>query len=287
MKKLIAAILLCFLQVTAMANENFQKGIELFEGKNYQGARKFFTEVIRHNPEHHQSYYYLGRIEFEEKKHETSIGHFDRAIAMDYNNFLYYFWRGRAHLDLLLKANLIMKPVYASRTLKDFEKAVELNPDDLESRIYLAEYYGQAPSIAGGSVMKSIAQFRTALTKHPQEPYLYAGLGNQYRNTGRYDSSFYFYKKGIEMNPEYPLIHYEMGKAGAISGRELILSEKSLTRSLEGGLDSWQQSDAFYPLGRVREQLNRKELARHAYEKCLEINGDHSECKKALRRLKN
>jgi tetratricopeptide (TPR) repeat protein len=285
MRKLVLTVSLCIILFAAMAND-IQIGIKLFESKNYLGARKFFTESIQKNPGHHISSYYLGRIDFEECKFAESISHFDRAISLDPNNYLYFYWRGRAHLDLLLNANLMMKAIYAGKTLKDFEKAVELNSEDLESRVYLAEYYGRAPSIAGGSIVKSIAHFKAALSKHPLEPYLYLSLGKQYMNAEKHDSSFYYFRKGVEINPNDPMIRYELGKAGAISGRELVLAEKSLTKSLEGGLDNWHQSDAYYQLGRVREQLNNKELAKIAYQECLKINGGHLECKKALRKLK-
>jgi tetratricopeptide (TPR) repeat protein len=271
-----------FIEVFADVN----RGIALFENKNYAEARVLFTDMLRNNPDHHISLYYLGKIDFEEGDFGSAIIFLDKAVSLAPNHFKYYFWRGRTNLELLFRANLIMKAVYASRTLKDFEKAVELNPNDLYSRIYLGEYYAQAPALAGGSVAKSIAHFRAAMINHPQERYLYVGLGNQYRNLGNYDSAFWFYGKGAEIDPHYPNLQYEMGKASASSGRNLLQAERSLLDALKNGLDDTNRADAFFQLGRVREQLNKNELSRDAYRRCLEINPDMGECRRALRRLK-
>jgi tetratricopeptide (TPR) repeat protein len=270
----------------AMATGDFQKGIELFERKNFMEARDFFTEILRSRPDHHVPLYYLGRIDFETGNFSGSIRFFTKAISMTSSNYEYYFWRGRANLELLFQANLMMKAVYAGRTLRDFEKAVELNPHDLESRIYLGEYYAQAPSIAGGSIPKAIAQFKAALSNHPGEGHLYRALGNNYRHLGNYDSAFYFHKKGVEIIHNYPMLHYELGKTGAVAGRELLLAEKSLIMAMQGRLDHWHHSDALYQLGRVREQLNKTELAGEAYNECLKMNPEHPECRKALRKMR-
>lgn len=269
-----------------VAMSDIRPGVALFNKTDYNGAEAFFNKYLQQHPEHAEANYYMGRIKFISESYNDAKDYLEIAIRKDPNNFLYYYWRGRSHLSLLMASNLIMKGVYASKTLNDFKTAVELNPDDLESRLYLAEYYGQAPGIAGGSASKAISQYRVAISKHPGVEYLYTGLGNQYRTIENYDSAMYYHQMAIDSDAGSATAHFEYGKTAVISGKQLNLAEKSLLKALSIGLTVNNQSEAYYYLGKLKERMDHTEQARKNYQKSIQLNEDNAEARKALRKLK-
>lgn len=264
---------------------DIQQGVELFNKKDYVAAESFFNEYLQKHPKHAGANYYMGRIKFINQKFNEAKDHFEMAIQSDTGNYRYYYWRGRTHLSLLMASNLIMKGVYAGKTLSDFKTAVDLNPDDLESRLYLAEYYGQAPGIAGGSTSKAISHYRVAISKHPGVEYLYTGIGNQYRAIENYDSAMYYYQMAIDSDEESATAHFEYGKTSVISGKELNSAENLLLKALSLGLTVSNQSEAYYYLGKLNEKMNQIERAKKNYQKSIQLNEENDEARKALRKL--
>lgn len=262
--------------------DGIEKGIEMYQNKNYYGARRFFVEYLDRQPDHAEACYYLGRIDYDEKKYDQAVESFDRAIRSGGNDFRFFLGRGKANLELLMQANLVMKGFYAGKTLNDFEQAVKLNPDDLEARIYLAEYFRNAPAIAGGSNAKAINHFTIAAQKHPQELHPHLALGALYRDDRNYDSAIYYHKNAIGLAPGNSITQYESGKTLALAGIDLPEGEKLLLSALAGDLSDTAKADAYYTLGLSMEKQGRREEARNYYEECLRLDAGHKSCRKAL-----
>ena len=81
MNKLIRIILLCYLIINifnvSISNENFfNKGIKLYENKQYEDARFMFERSIVFNPKDSSSYLYLAKIynfEEDQKKEKKNL----------------------------------------------------------------------------------------------------------------------------------------------------------------------------------------------------------------------
>jgi tetratricopeptide (TPR) repeat protein len=83
--------------------------------------------------------------------------------------------------------------------------------------------------------------------------------------------------------------HYQIGRAAALSGKQLDRGEQSLKLWIAKPPDdalTTMRSGAHYRLGMVYEKQGKRELARAAYEEAIRINPRNEDARKALEKLK-
>jgi tetratricopeptide (TPR) repeat protein len=152
-----AVVLLCLTSLTAQANENIATGVTLFERGQFAAAQQFFEAFISQRPTDSDGAYYLGRLAFESERYDQASTWFEKAIQLDSGNSEYHRWLGRAYGQQAQQAG--GEAFFLARKVKThLEKAVELNPDNIEARFDLLEYYLQAPAFLGGDVAKAETQ---------------------------------------------------------------------------------------------------------------------------------
>ena len=81
-----------------------------------------------------------------------------KAVALDPNNGRYHRWLGHVYGEKAARANFLSAAGLAGKTRQELERAVELSPHDVDSRVDLAEFYLEAPGIVGGGHDKARAQ---------------------------------------------------------------------------------------------------------------------------------
>ena len=142
---------------TVQTSEDITTGMTLFEGGQFVAAQQFFAEFIRQHPTDPVGVYYLGRIAFESNQCDEAVTWFEQAVQLGSDNSDYHRWLGRAYGQQAQQAG--GEAFFVARKVKThLEKAVELNPDNIEARFDLLEYYLQAPAFLGGDVAKARAQ---------------------------------------------------------------------------------------------------------------------------------
>src|SRR5205814_8317627 len=97
-----------------------------------------------------QNYYGLGDL----KKATEAL---EKAIAAEPQHSDHYMWLGRAYGRRAETSSPFTAPGYASKARQNFEKAVHLNPHNIEALTDLFEYYLEAPGILGGGLDKARA----------------------------------------------------------------------------------------------------------------------------------
>ena len=151
-RSLIAAALLAvaFVPVAARA-QSLDAGIKLFEAKKYAEAKAVFAPVAGQNAE---AAYYMGRIAAAEND-DKAADWFEKATKLNPNSSIYFDWYGRALGDQAVHASKFKLPFLAPKVKNAFERAVALDPNNLDAREYLIQYYLQAPGFVGGSKQKA------------------------------------------------------------------------------------------------------------------------------------
>ncbi|HEX3070599.1 MAG TPA: tetratricopeptide repeat protein [Thermoanaerobaculia bacterium] len=89
---------------------------------------------------------------------ETASGLFEKAVAQNPKSADAHYLLGSAYGSMAEKASIFSQASLASKTKEEFEKAVELDPNHLEARMGLVQYYAFAPGFMGGSYDKAFAQ---------------------------------------------------------------------------------------------------------------------------------
>jgi tetratricopeptide (TPR) repeat protein len=95
-----------------------------------------------------QNYYGLGDF----KKATENL---EKAVAADPSDARSYNWLGKAYGRRAETSSPFTAPGYASKARQAFEKAVQLDPKNLEAVNDLFEYYLEAPGFLGGGMEKA------------------------------------------------------------------------------------------------------------------------------------
>jgi tetratricopeptide (TPR) repeat protein len=89
------ALLLAPLAGTA-ATGALSPGVQLFEARRYEEARKFFEPYAAKNPKDAEAAFYLGRTWFFLRKYETAADWLEKAAALAPARSEVQLWLGRA-----------------------------------------------------------------------------------------------------------------------------------------------------------------------------------------------
>jgi len=100
-------------------------------------------------------YALLGKAQYLQGHHKEAVANLERAVAEDGHNSDYYDWLGKAYGRSAETSSFMSAMGLAKKTVRAFERAVEVGPSNLEALSDLFEYYLQAPGIVGGGVDKA------------------------------------------------------------------------------------------------------------------------------------
>jgi tetratricopeptide (TPR) repeat protein len=100
----------------------------------------------------------LSRAFYAVNNYDQAIKEGERAVALAPNNADYHLWLGRAYGRKAEHASWFSAASLAGKMRDQFERAVQLNGDDVDARTDLAEFYIEAPSIVGGGKDKAQVQ---------------------------------------------------------------------------------------------------------------------------------
>lgn len=310
----IMVTILLFGRIT-MGNE-LEKGIKIFEARKYAEAKEILKSYIENDPKSSIAAFYLGRIYLVENDIEEAIASFERAIKLNESNSDYHLWLARALSLRMQQVSIFKRPVAVKNMKKEFQRAIELNPDNLDARFGLLQFYTFAPGFMGGSKQEANEQaaeirkrdtaqgclaagliyhsqkqndlaeqqFLAAINEKPETFQAYYQLAYLYSAREDYDKSFEILNKLVTSYPDEIEALFHFGKIAEISGKNLEQAEAYMKHYLavEPKEISPSKSDAHYLLGAIFEKKGEKESARSEYEKAIQLNPDNVAAKRAM-----
>lgn len=103
-----------------------------------------------------------------------------KAISLEPNNGRYHRWMAHVYGERAARASFLAAASLAGKTREEFERAVQLNPNDVDARVDLAEFYIEAPGIVGGGQDKARAQARIIGATDPaREHWVYGRIAEK------------------------------------------------------------------------------------------------------------
>lgn len=297
-----------------------EEGVRLFRLSRYDEARAALTPVATTSPANGTALLYLGRIALVKDDPKEAQRWFEAAVALDDHSAIAHMWLGRAYGSQASKVGKLSQIGLAKKVKKEFERAVELDPNNLDARDDLITYYLQAPGMMGGSVSKAkevaaeiekrdplrgalayaaVAQdqkdfpeaerqYRSAIASYPESLSVRYALGIFFARGEKYDEAFAVFDSILAAKPEEMNARYQIGRTGALSGKQLDRAEQELKTYLaapprESGP---RPAAAHWRLGMVYEKQGRKDVAAEEYRASLALEPEFAEAKKSLAKLK-
>lgn len=281
---------------TVLAQDN-DLGESLFEEGKIDEAEVQFKNVLKSNSKDAKANYFMGRIEFSRNSYGDATKWFEKAVKYESDNSYYNLWLGRAFGRRAQSASKLKQPFLARKTKSYFEKAVELDSDNVLAREDLISYYLQAPGFLGGSVAKAKEQadeikkrnpimghfawadiyddqeepqkveneYYQAITSYPDSAAPYYRLINLYVQQQRYDEALPISNKVVEV---------DTSSANSLFSKGNVLQQME---SFEEAISTYDellaqypdQHAAYYQIGRVASisgtQLEKGEQSMLSY----------------------
>jgi len=102
-------------------------------------------------------------------QHDAAVREFKAAVALQPGDSTAHLWLARALGRKTETANALVAALEVSHVRKEFELAVALDPNNLEARSDLLEFYLEAPRLFGGGIEKAQAQAEAIAKLDPAE----------------------------------------------------------------------------------------------------------------------
>lgn len=266
-------------------------------------------------------YIQLCKTSLEQDKPEEAVEYAKKAIELDDSCSQYYYWLGQAYGLKAQKASIFGKMSNAKKCKEAWLKAVELDPENLNARFGLFNYYLQAPGIAGGGKDKAMKEaeeiikvdpvgghkalaqvyasekefskaeqeYILATEVNPEDTGPYFNLAAFYQKQEKFDKAEDTFQKILHQEPDNTDALYQLGKTKLLSGKNLDKGiswfEKYLKK--EPVENKANRSYAHWRLGMIYEKLDNKEQAKAEYQKALELHPENKEAKEALEKIED
>jgi len=217
------------------------KAIEHHKKGEIIDAEKLYLKILKENPNHSDTIYYLGHIELLKKNKNTALSYFKKAAEINPSKEIYI----KDFLNLyIIKGNLDEAVVMIEKALTNFPNSYEINfilglvhyrKSNLEDAIY---YYKKTVDIKPnyyqaynnlGITLLDINKFKEAEENLKKAISLEPNFINAHNNLGlalkalhKKDESEFHFQKAIQLNPEFKDIDNKIKNGDWIQSKEKL-----------------------------------------------------------------
>ena len=293
-----------------------RKAIEANEAATVTGE---LAAYVKANPRSAAGHFWLGRAWIAQGEWEKAADRFEQAVALEPKSATAHYFLGGAYGEQAMRASKLRQPFLAKKVQHSFERAVQLDPDYIEARVGLLDFYRMAPGFMGGGMDKARAQaaeirkrdplrgayafaaialaekkpeaaaaeYERAIQAAPDSVGAYLTLGELRGQQGRWDDAWTLLERYRARRPGDPRLPYFTGRIAAVSGQRLDEGEQALAAYLqrEAGPKGPSHGAAHWRLGQIREHRKDPGGARREYETALRLDPSVRSAKQALDRL--
>src|SRR5690242_9598545 len=260
---------------------------------------------ISTSPNDSEAYNLLCRAYFSMGDWDRGISACERAVSIAPNNSRYHMWLGRIYGEKADGVIFFKAASLAGKVRDEFEAAVRLDPNNVDARSDLGEFYLEAPGIVGGGHDKAEAQAQALATLDPAKAHYLNGrlaekkkdletaekeyraaieashgsaltwfnLALFYRHQQRWDDMEAAINHAVSAQMDRPEILMESGEILLRSGRNFPSAVQFLRRylALNSKVEEAPAFKAHYLLGTALEKQGDKQAAAQEYRAALSL----------------
>lgn len=263
--------------------------------------------------------YWIGRCDLDRRQPSKAKRSLELAVELAPSVSDYHLWLARALSDEAQGGNPVLWLVSLPKIRSGIERAIELDPNNVEARMDRVRFKVLVPSLLGGDHNEALREaeaiaridpvrgsfargyvhyrakrYRLAETQFHaaardaatwSEPLLW--LGYLYQETRQYEKAFATLETLRKQDPR-STASYEIARTAVFSGERLERGQECAREALERHPRRGEPSlaSAHYVLGRLHEARGSRAEARKQFEAALRLDPGLREARTALRRLR-
>ena len=155
---IVLDFILCLL-LSSLSHAGDIKQIEqLIDDGWWDDAYAELTIELKTNPDDAAVNFLMGKTCFMLQDWENAEDYFERSVELDDTNSQYHYWLGNSKGARAQHGGILKAPGRAKACKREYERAIELDPHNINARFGLVQYLMQAPGFAGGNKDKARIQ---------------------------------------------------------------------------------------------------------------------------------
>lgn len=318
--RFFSLVLACVVAIPAVspANAPLDSIHQLLVNGEADAAIRMLKTSLSANPSGAAEHNLLCRVHYAEERWDAAVSECERAANLNPGSSLNQLWLGRAYGEKADHSSWFTAIGLAKRARIAFEKAVQLDPNNVEARSDLSEYYIEAPGFLGGGTDKAAAQanavekldsatahwIRARIAEHNKQnndaeqqykkalqadpgPRRIFDLASFYRRGNRLEDLEAAVQQSARLNTKNDSALFDSASLLLRVNRNLPLAATLLQRYIDRGEKSEDAPlfQAHYLLGQVLEKSGDTAGAKKAYQAARANASDFAPASAALKRM--
>ena len=275
--------------------------------------------LVKAEPKNAEAWMLLTRARLQVNLAEAAISSAEKAVKLAPNNSQAYLMLGSAYGSRIGQVGMFSQMSMAPKLRDAFEKTVALDPNNLDAREALVQFYLQAPAMIGGGKDKANLQvneiakrdvarghlaraqvfmseknntaalksYEAAYAAKPSDKNIRLALGIGYQIAERWNDAFKHFRTWTAQDDKAGPAWYQIGRTSAMSGLQLEEGIAALQKYLlmpHGGNDP-QNKNAYHRLGQLYAKVGKKAEAKAALHAALKLDPKFADAKTELAKL--
>ncbi|MCZ6876183.1 MAG: tetratricopeptide repeat protein [bacterium] len=142
----------------SQARADVATAIQLYHAARYAEGRMMLEQVLATHQDDAVAHYYLGKIYIKLQNYDKAVEHCKAAVKIQKQNAEHHFCLGLSYGKKAQRGSFLAKAFLAPRIKKSFKQTVALDPNHIQARVGLANFYIRAPALLGGNLDKAYEQ---------------------------------------------------------------------------------------------------------------------------------
>ena len=235
--------------------ETFALAVQNHQKNNLQVARNLYKKILKINPDHFESIFYLGSLSLQTKNFDQAKPLLQKAIKIQ-PNF------ARAHNNL----GMVFKELGEfQKGMSYFQKAIEIQPNFANAHYNLGIAFNELNKFE-----KAISFYEKAIQISPNYVAAYNNLGLVFHELNEFEKAINCYEKAIQINPNFENAYNNLGAVF----RELKEHQKAISCYEKAIQINPNYVDAYNNLGIIFKELGELQKAVDCHQKAIQIQPD-------------
>lgn len=318
MRRQIAGLLLSMVMVSmvqAQSPQDIKSQLDARDKKALVNAEAY----AKANPGNAEAWILLTRARLQAGKAESAVASAEKAVKLSPNSAQGQYWLGNAYGSRIGEVGMMSKMSMAPKLREAFETSIVLDPNNLDAREALLQFYLQAPAIAGGGKDKARAQVReiakrdaarghlaqaqihlneensaaalksyeAAYAARPENNNIRLALGIAYQQSKRWADAFRHFRAWTKADPTAGPAWYQIGRTSVLSGLQIEegIAALQIYLKLPHAVNEPHNKHACYRMGQLYAKAGQKPEARAAFQSALKLDPGFKDAKDELAKL--